>query len=423
MTDPLPEPWSFPLRLFDAFGIEMEYMIVDRQTLDVMPICDDLFRAAAGSAVSEFEADGPDGPDGPIAWSNELALHVVELKTSRPAHGLDGLETEFQRNVRRVNQLLEPMGARLLPTAMHPWMDPDRETRLWTHEYNEVYRAYDRIFGCRGHGWGNLQSTHINLPFGDEGEFGRLYAALRLILPLLPCLAASSPIIAGGWSPMRCNRMEVYRNNARRVPLMAGLVVPEPVFTRRGFEQEVLGKLYDQLRPLDPEGILQHEFANARGAMARFDRGAIEIRVLDIQECPMADLAIAALITEVVRAVTAEHWCSYAEQQQVETEALHAVLLDTIRDAEHTRIHNRELLSAFGISSGPVWAADLWSKLYSELMPGHPVWSPTLERMLDRGTLASAIGRRFSAPPSPAALLDVYRELADCLDRGVLFAG
>jgi gamma-glutamyl:cysteine ligase YbdK (ATP-grasp superfamily) len=420
MTDPLPEPWSFPLRLFDAFGIEMEYMIVDRQTLDVMPVCDDLFCAAAGSAVSEFE---PEGPDGPIAWSNELALHVVELKTSRPVHALDDLEPDFQRNVRRVNQLLEPMGARLLPTAMHPWMDPDRETRLWTHEYNEVYRAYDRIFGCRGHGWGNLQSTHINLPFGDEGEFGRLYAALRLILPLLPCLAASSPIMECGWSPVRCNRMEVYRNNARRVPMMAGLVVPEPVFTRRGFEQEVLGKLYDQLRPLDPEGILQHEFANARGAMARFDRGAIEVRVLDIQECPLADLAIAALITEVVRAVTSERWCSYEQQQRVETKALHAVLLDTIRDAEHTRLHDRGLLDAFGISSGPVWAADLWAKLYSELMPSHPVWSPTLERMLDRGTLSSAIGRHFSAPPSPVALRDVYRELADCLDRGVLFAG
>lgn len=419
MTQSTPQSWSFPLRLFEAVGVEMEYMIVDRQTLDVRPICDELFRAAVGSAVSEYEADGPDGL---IAWSNELALHVVELKTREPAPSLDGLAAAFQSNVSRVNGLLEPMGARLLPTAMHPWMDPDRETKLWTHEYNDIYRAYDRIFGCRGHGWGNLQSTHINLPFGNEDEFGRLYAALRLVLPLLPAIAASSPILEGTWSPLLCNRMEVYRTNAKRIPLMAGLVVPEPIYTRDVFERDVLGKLYQQLSPLDPEGILQHEFANARGAMARFDRGAIEIRVLDIQECPIADLAITALITEVVRAITQERWMSYEQQQAVKTEPLHRVLLDTIRSAERTRITEPALLNAFGVSRGTAWAADLWASLLEQVMPTHPTWTPLLEQMLSRGTLATAIGRRFNRPPTPDALREVYHELAHCLDRGALFA-
>ena len=35
---------------------------------------------------------------------------------------------------------------------------------------------------------------------------------------------------------------------------------------------------------------------NSRGAIARFDRNAIEIRVIDVQECPKADLAIAIFI-------------------------------------------------------------------------------------------------------------------------------
>ena len=54
---------------------------------------------------------------------------------------------------------------------MHPWMDP-RAASLWPHEYGEVYAAYDRIFDCRRHGWANLQSVHLNLPFADEREFG-----------------------------------------------------------------------------------------------------------------------------------------------------------------------------------------------------------------------------------------------------------
>jgi len=418
MINPTPQDWSFPLGLFDAIGVEMEYMIVDRQTLDVRPICDELFSAIAGSAVSEVE---PDGPDGPVSWSNELALHVVELKTSQPASSLDGLTDAFQRNVQRVNALLKPMDAQLLPTAMHPWMDPDRQTKLWTHEYTEVYHAYDRIFGCRGHGWGNLQSTHLNLPFKNDEQFGRLHAALRLILPLLPCIAASSPIIDGAWSPLLCNRMEVYRNNSSRIPLMAGLVVPEPIYTRQAFERDILGKLYQQLSPLDPEGILQHEFANARGAMARFDRGAIEIRVLDIQECPMADLALAALIVQVVRALTEERWTSYQAQQAVLTEPLHAVLLDTIRDAERTRISEPALLQAFGIDKGSVWARDLWAKLLEQVMPSDSPWTPILQEMLGMGSLASRIGRRLRKPPSAPALRELYVELADCLEKGALF--
>lgn len=410
--------WSYPLGLFDAFGIELEYMIVDRDSLDVRPICDDLFRAQTGRDVSDVE---PDGPEGRIAWSNELALHVVELKTQRPTADLRTLADDFQNHVTRIDQLLEPMGARLLPTAMHPWMDPNREVRLWPHENNEIYRTYDRIFDCKGHGWGNLQSTHINLPFANDDEFGRLHAALRILLPLLPALAASSPIVGGKWSPISCYRMEVYRTNAKRVPMMTGLVVPEPVFTRAEYERDILGKLYDDLRPLDPDGVLRHEFANARGAMARFDRGAIEIRVLDIQECPKADIAIADLIIRVVRALVEERWMSYEDQKKVQTEALHRVLLDTIRYADRARIRERSLLSAFGVSQSLLWASDIWMGLLNEVMPEEDPNHALLARMIRTGTLANRIGSQIRRFPTKPELHALYEELAHCLQQGELF--
>ena len=405
-------------RLFEVVGIELEYMIVDRGSLDVRPICDALFRQATGTPAAEVE---PDGPTGCVAWSNELVLHVVELKTQRPIRTLDAIADHFQTNVRRIDQLLEPQGGRLLPTAMHPWMDPLRETRLWPHECNEIYQAYDRIFGCRGHGWGNLQSTHINLPFAGDDEFGRLHAALRLILPLLPALAASSPVLDGARSPLACHRMEVYRTNALRVPLMTGLVVPEPVFTRAAYERDILGRLYDALRPLDPEGILQHEFANSRGAMARFDRGAIEIRVLDIQECPVADVALAALIVEVVRALVAQRWSSEAQQRSFDTAALHEVLLATIRDAERAEIRERGLLDALGIGGRTATAREIWMALLDQVLPDHPRWTPMLRRLLAAGSLATRIRRALPDRPTRADLHACYGELADCLHEGTLF--
>ena len=37
------------LRLFQAFGVELEYMIVDAHSLDVLPIADELLRDGAGT--------------------------------------------------------------------------------------------------------------------------------------------------------------------------------------------------------------------------------------------------------------------------------------------------------------------------------------------------------------------------------------
>ena len=73
-----------PLHLFEAIGIELEYMIVDARTLAVRPIADQLL-AAAGSV------DGSDVERGAVAWSNELALHVIEIKTNGPVARLGGV--------------------------------------------------------------------------------------------------------------------------------------------------------------------------------------------------------------------------------------------------------------------------------------------------------------------------------------------
>ncbi|MBU1395140.1 MAG: glutamate--cysteine ligase, partial [Gammaproteobacteria bacterium] len=145
-----------PLHAFAGYGIELEYMIVDWHSLAVMPIADALLQAAAGGRVVSSVDRGKFG------WSNEIVLHLVEIKNERPDPALEPLVAGFQAEIRQVNRLLDPLGARLMPTAMHPWMDPAAETRLWPHDNAPIYRAYDRIFDCRQHGQANLQSMHLN---------------------------------------------------------------------------------------------------------------------------------------------------------------------------------------------------------------------------------------------------------------------
>lgn len=413
-------------RLFEVYGIEIEYMIVDADRLAVLPVTDEVLRAVAGEYTDEVET-------GALCWSNELALHVVELKTNGPAPALDGLAGRFQTDIGRINALLRELGGRLMPTAMHPWMDPARETRLWPHEHSPVYEAFDRIFDCSGHGWSNLQSMHVNLPFRDDAEFARLHAAIRVALPLLPALAASSPLMDGRVTGVLDNRLEVYRGNARRVPAVSGMVVPEPVYTRAEYEGALLGRIYRDLAPLDPEGVLRHEWVNARGAIARFDRHAIEIRVLDTQECPAADLAVAGLVTAVVRALAEEAWCDLATLRDWDTAALHDVLLRCVREGERARLGDsvaeRRLLQAFGFPEhGACRAQDLWQHLMETLLP-HPAEDARAfhRAYLRSGTLArrilTAIGREDAAGPSPSfdELRDVYARLCDCLGRGEPF--
>lgn len=409
-----------PFGLFERFGVELEYMLVDAATLAVRPIADQVLAQAAGQpGAGDVDRAG-------LTWSNELVLHVLELKTAEPAATLDGLAAVFQQGVQTINQMLAAQQACLLPTAMHPTMEPVQETRLWPHGYNEVYATFDRIFDCRGHGWANLQSVHLNLPFKDDAEFGKLHAAVRVLLPILPALSASSPVVDGMYTDLLDTRLEVYRSNARRIPSVAGAVIPEAVFTQEAYVEQILEPIYRDLAPHDPEGILQDEWVNARGAIARFERNTIEIRVLDVQECPAADLALVQLIVAVLRALVAERWSDFKAQAAWEVKPLERLLRRTIKDAGAARIDDPEYVALFGVEGETVTTvAQLWEHLF------HTVFTPGQQRsaalapvrtVLKEGCLARRMVTALGPAPTAADIERVYRKLAQCLANGKVFS-
>ena len=406
------------MHLFEGYGIELEYMIVDRETLSVRPLADKLLEQVGGSYEMEVEL-------GSVAWSNELALHVIELKTNGPTQSLSGLGATFREHVQRMDEILEPLGARLLPTAMHPWMDPETELRLWPHEHTDIYQTFHRIFNCRGHGWANLQSTHINLPFADDPEFARLHAAIRVVLPLLPGLSASSPFVEGTRSAFLDARLEAYRHNADSVFSVMGHVIPEPVFSTRDYQEGLLESIYRDLAPLDRDGVLRHEWVNARGCIARFDRMALEIRLLDVQECPEADIAVAGAVIEVVRALVEEAWVGVREQQRWHERELAEILLEGIRDADQAVISNRRFLETFGYPErGRTRMRDLWQHLIESVAALNPSWNEwhsALDLFVREGCLATRIVDAAGLSPDRERLREIYGSLADCLTNGELF--
>ena len=405
------------LGLFEAYGVELEYMIVAKDSLDVLPICDRLIEAECGRIESEIDR-------GTISWSNELVLHVVELKTTSPEPHLMGLACEFQAQIRQINKRLRDLGGMLMPSAMHPWMDPFREMRLWPHDYSAVYEAFNRIFDCRGHGWANLQSVHLNLPFANDDEFGRLHAAVRLILPLLPAIAAASPVVEGRLTGRMDNRLNVYRTNSRKIPMVAGKVIPERAFSEAQYKEQIFEPLFRDIAPHDPEGVLRDEFLNARGAIARFGRGSIEIRVIDIQECPAADLGVLQVTAAVLKAMTEQKWSSLEDQQAVEIEPLHNILLAAIDKADQAMITDSSLLKLFGYTQSPSCTLkDLWWHLYEAANPMMEAETRrAFENILEYGPLARRIHQRLAKDSSMLQITDIGCQLCECLAIGQQFA-
>jgi carboxylate-amine ligase len=408
-----------PLHAFSAYGVELEYMIVDRHCLAIRPIADVLLRDALGKVVNELPRDG-------MGWSNELTLHLIEIKNPNPDPDLASLAVGFQAEVCEINHLLEALGARLMPGAMHPWMDPARECRLWPHGHGDIYQAYDRIFGCRQQGFANIQSMHLNLPFADDAEFARLHAAVRLLLPIIPALAASSPIAAGVPSGAMDTRLEAYLAHQAEVPATQGKVIPDAYSGQAEYRDRVLEPMYRAIAPLDPDGTLRHEWLNARGAIPRFERMALEIRLIDMQEYPGADLAVAAAVAaaaqRLYRAGGSQGSAGLAAQQAYPTESLAELLHACLRDADQTPVEDPAYLGLLGLSPAPCTAGEVWRQLIEDWWTQEPAqrlaWGEPLGVLLEHGPLARRILRAVGRECPPARQEEIYRALCDCLDKG-----
>lgn len=422
--------------LFEVTGIEIEYMIVDADTLAVRPIADELLRDLAGAYVSETEWGG-------IGWSNELAAHVLEFKTPAPVRDLASLVRPLEASVAEAGRLLADRGALLMPGAMHPTMDPKKETVLWSRGDTSVYRAFDRIFGCSNHGFANLQSVHINLPFRGDEEFAVLHAAVRTVLPLIPCLCAASPFMEGCVTGLEDTRLETYRINQKKIPSITGTVIPEEVESRDAYRSRILEPIWADMAPYDPEGLLRKEWLNSRGAIARFDRSALEIRLVDAQECPRADLAAAALIVATVKGLVAGRLGAKPRPGNLSvpdglggwSQGTLALLLDSaIRGGGRAVIDDRRYLDLFGYPGDRCTGLELWRHIHAVLVPGDPdlaCFASEYAVFFSEGTLAERLllaaaraagGHGFPGVPEEASRAGrsvdgpaLCRSLAGCL--------
>lgn len=404
------------LHIYEGFGIELEYMIVDRDSLKVKPISDEILKEVTGACNSDYD-------NGNISWSNELVLHVIEIKTNGPRGKLAGLENDFLENIKIISGILEIFNAKLLPTGAHPFFIPKEETKLWPHENNPVYDAYNRIFNCEGHGWSNLQSTHINLPFANDDEFYRLHTAIRCILPIIPALTASTPVIEKNETGYIDTRLDYYKNNQKKIPSLAGDVIPELISSKEEYQKKIFRRIFADIEEYDIDDILKYEWLNSRGAIARFDRNAIEIRIIDLQEAPVADVSVAALIIEAVHLISEDNKLLTRAATMAQNELV-SIFNSSIKNGEQAVIDNEQYLTLFDISSN-ITSGELWAILLEKISQKPQFISDnqldTAREIVKHGTLSSRILKALDKNYSSENIISVYQSLSDCLLKNEIF--
>jgi glutathione synthase/RimK-type ligase-like ATP-grasp enzyme/gamma-glutamyl:cysteine ligase YbdK (ATP-grasp superfamily) len=284
-------------RAFEVAGIELEYPTVDRD-LNVVPLVEEAFRVLAGRGTSDVDL-------GAVGFSNEIADHVFEVKTGAPLRSLADAEAALVEGIGRFSAVLrDEWGARLLPTGMHPWFNPAKG-RLWTRSNGRIYGTYARLFDVRTHGWMNVHAAHLNLPLGGEADAVAMHTAASLLIPYLPALAASSPMHDGELQGSADARLAWILEHQARIPESCGELVPEYVESFGDYRRSILQPMYAALDGLPDSAAIRHDFFNARGAVFKFSRRAMEVRVLDTQECVKMDIAVAVFVRSALKFLAA----------------------------------------------------------------------------------------------------------------------
>lgn len=391
----------------EVLGPEHEFSIVDEK-LTPLPIVDEIIRQVHGRIVNCTSL-------GAASLGKELQAHVAEFKANKPFASPKTFEETMQSTVERILSLLEKKyHARLLGGGMHPFLRLS-DARMWTHRDRGIYKALGKIFNMNQHGWLNIQSFQLNLPYGSRSDAVRLYNALANILPYLPAVAASSPIYESDVGNYMDNRLHFYLMNQREVPSITGNLIPEQLGSFEEYEKTTVQRYSEDLARLNASRLLLNkEWLNSRAAVIRQDRKAIEIRILDEQESVKSDVALSCFIRAILRGFLTE-----PEYPHV----AHNILLEDFAQVMKKGL-KAHVLHPKGRTAKQV-CHYLFEIAQRNATKEEREYLPIIKSRIERGSLSDLllkkVGNKSQKTDLKQAIFSVYSELADCLEKNRVY--
>lgn len=391
--------------MLEVLGPEHEFSVVD-EYIKPLPIVDLVIKRLCKRIRNNVYFSN-------FVFGKELQKHVAEFKAINPFKSPLRFEETMYEAVLEISDVLDGFKAQLLGMGMHPILILD-ETKIWDHRDKQIYNALDQIFNLKQHGWMNIQSFHLNLPFNHEAGAVRLYNILASVLPYIPAISAASPIYESRFGKFVDNRLHFYALNQLKIPSITGEIIPEPINSFENYRNLTIRRYSADLINVNaPKYIVNKEWINSRGAIFRFDRKAIEIRIMDEQECIKSDVALSCFIRALLRGL----------MQDVERDLPHSLLVKDLyaimRDGLNAKVNHPKSSTARGVCR---YFLDI---AYKNAFPEERSYLPIVKKRIEGGNLSEKIAehirRRSQKTDLKEAILTIYSTLALKLRRNEIY--
>jgi gamma-glutamyl:cysteine ligase YbdK (ATP-grasp superfamily) len=393
---------TFTYKTLEVLGPEHEFSIVNDK-LEALPIADKIIKDFHGRVVNFVEQPG-------FTFGKELQLHVMEFKPNAPFKTPVEFEETMQEAILTIQDFLQrKFNAHLLGTGMHPLLKLD-ETGIWPHRHRQIYETYSRIFNLRRHGWLNIQSFHLNLPYSNEESAILLNNTLANLCPYLSAISASSPIYEGRFGDRVDNRLYFYMQNQEEIPSVTGDVIPEYASSFSQYKTNIIGKYSNDLAKAGADKlILNKEWVNSRGVIFRFDRKAIEIRIMDEQECIKSDVALSCFIRAVLRGLMNQD--PEFLPRTVLVRDLNAIMMNGLSaNVQHPHGETARRVCEY-----------YYNVALQNATADEEKYLPIIQRRIERGNLSEILRKRVEKKSQRTdlreAIIDTYSDLAESLAR------
>jgi gamma-glutamyl:cysteine ligase YbdK (ATP-grasp superfamily) len=390
-------------KTLEVLGPEHEFSIVNDE-LEALPIVDKIIKDFHGRVANFVKQPS-------FIFGKELQLHVMEFKPNAPFKTPVEFEETMQKGILTIQDFLQrEFHAHLLGAGMHPLLKLN-ETGIWPHRHRQIYEAYSKIFNLRRHGWLNIQSFHLNLPYSNEEDAILLNNTLANICPYLSAISASSPIYEGKLGEAVDNRLCFYAQNQKEIPSVTGDVIPEYISSFSQYKTNIIGKYSDDLAKAGADKlILNKEWVNSRGVIFRFDRKAIEIRIMDEQECIKSDVALSCFIRATLRGLMKQDPEFLPHKLLVQD--LKAIIMDGLSAAVH---------HPHGETANRVCEYYYHNLALKNATADEKKYLPIILKRIESGNLSEILRDRVKKKSKRTelkeAIIDTYSELAESLAK------
>jgi glutamate---cysteine ligase / carboxylate-amine ligase len=180
---------AFGRRRAWSVGVEEEIMLLDAETLELVPAADEVIEEAGQAEHGQIK--------------NELFASVIELTTD-PCDTVDDVGDALRDLRVRADAAARHLGLRLAAAGTHPTAVPERQEIADDPRYREFVH-YAGVSAKR-QGVNGLH-VHVEMPSADV-----CFAALEGVLPWLPlvlALSTNSPYLAAQQTGLASNRAEI----------------------------------------------------------------------------------------------------------------------------------------------------------------------------------------------------------------------